>query len=303
MNHTESTNSVSVVVASIVGGAFLDACLTSLEDQVRALDAQVLVVSCGNTDEVARLRRCFPWVKVHHHPKRETIPALRRLGVRQASGGVVAIIEEHCTADAGWLSAALDAHRSGHYGAVGGAVADHAYERLVDWTVYFCEYSISLPPAPTGLVAFLNGANIAYRRDVLLAYDHLLANGYWEATLHPVLLADGVQMLSVPSMVIRHRGPFAFGYYLRQRYWFSRAFAGSRATRLATSQRFMYCTLAPLLPLLLLIRIGSRVWRKRCRPARFVAALPLIVPALAVYVAGECVGYASGPGDALSRVE
>lgn len=293
----------SVVIASIVGGTFLEACLASLETQCAALGAEVLVVSTQSPEETAGWRARFPWATAAHTSDRETVPALRQRGVHAATGDIVAIIEEHCTADPGWLQAALDAHRSGSYGAVGGPVADHDYDRLVDWTVYFCEYSISLPPVPAGAVTFLNGANIAYRREVLVRYDHLLANGYWEASLHPALLADGIELQSVPTMVVRHRGPFEFGYYLRQRYWFSRAFAGSRAAGLGAPQRWAYCALAPLVPPLLLLRIGSRVWQKRCRPGRFVAALPFLVPALTVYVAGELVGYASGPGDALSKVE
>ena len=32
----------------------------------------------------------------------------------------------------------------------GGAVAPDNYDTRVDWVVYFCEYNISLPPAPRG---------------------------------------------------------------------------------------------------------------------------------------------------------
>jgi hypothetical protein len=56
-------------------------------------------------------------------------------------------------------------------------------------------------------------------------------------------------------------------------------------------------------PFLLLARIAMRVWRKRCHVDRFLLSVPLLVPALAVYVAGEWMGYLAGPGDALSKVE
>ena len=36
---------------------------------------------------------------------------------------------------------------------------------------------------------------------------------------------------------------------------------------------------------------------------KFAQSLPLLIPALIVYVAGEFVGYLAGPGDALLRVE
>jgi hypothetical protein len=182
-------------------------------------------------------------------------------------------------------------------------VVDHAYARLRDWVVYFCEYNGSLPPAPDGEVCDLNGANIAYRRHVLMDHQPLLGEGYWEASLHPTLLATDVKFLSVPAMVVQHRGPFAFGYYLQQRYWFSRAFAGARAQTWPAWRRLAYLIAAPLLPAILSGRMARRIWRKRCHVGKFMQSLPLLIPVLTVFVAGEWMGYLAGPGDALSKVE
>jgi glycosyltransferase involved in cell wall biosynthesis len=297
------TPKLSVVIASIVGPPFIDDCLGSLEDQARELGAEVIVAACGTEEYASRISRTFPWVKVLHSPVRETVPELRRRGVDQATGDIVAIIEEHCLADGKWLYNAVRAHSSGDYAAVGGPVADHGYRRLRDWLVYFVEYNGSLPPAPAGEVTFLNGANIAYRRQALVDYHALLGQGYWEASLHPALLVAEMRFLSAPGMAVYHRGPFNLGYYLKQRYWFSRAFAGARAKEMPPSRRLAYLLAAPLLPGVLLARMALRVWSKRCRVGRFVLTLPLFVPALAALVAGEWVGYAAGPGDALSKVE
>ena len=297
------TPELSVVVASIVGPPFIDDCIASLEREAKALGAEVIVVACGTAEYAGRIHRKFPWVRVIHRDKRESVPELRRCGVEQAKGGVVAIIEEHCLAADNWLYQALIGHARGQYGAVGGPIRDHAYRRLQDWVVYFCEYSGHLPPAPNGEVTDLNGANVAYRRSLLLRHAALLAQGYWEVSLHPVLLAEGVRFLSVPDMVVYHRGPFRFTYYLRQRYLFSRAFAGARAGAVPTSRRLAYLVAAPVVPAVLLGRLAWRVWQKRCHVGKFVQSVPLLVPALAVFVAGEWVGYLAGPGDALSKVE
>jgi len=305
MRETKSTESpkLSVIVASNVGPPFIDDCLASLEKEAMALGAEVIVVACGTTEYSARIQQNFPWVRVIQHSQREGVPALRRLGVEEAKGDIVAIIEEHCLAGNNWLRRALSEHMRGDYGAVGGPIADNGYKRLRDWVVYFCEYNGSLPPAPDGEVRDLNGANIAYKQQLLMDHKHLLEEGYWEASLHPVLLAKGVRFLSVPDMVIYHRGPFNLGYYLKQRYWFSRAFAGARAKTLPPSRRVAYLVAAPLVPAILLVRMTWRVWQKRCRVGKFIQSLPLLIPALMGFVAGEWVGYLAGPGDALSRVE
>ncbi|MGH8508945.1 MAG: glycosyltransferase, partial [Gammaproteobacteria bacterium] len=171
------------------------------------------------------------------------------------------------------------------------------------WVVYFCEYNGSLPPAPRGETDQLNDANIAYRRDLLIEHSHLLADGYWTMTMHPVLLAKGTKFLSVPEMVVYHRGPFNFGYYVWQRYLFSRAYAGVRAQAQSTLRRLAYLVGAPLIPVMLLGRMALKVYQKRYRSRQFIRTLPLIIPALIVLVAGEWVGYLLGPGDALAKVE
>ena len=231
------------------------------------------------------------------------MPALRRRGVEQATGEFVAVIEEHCSAKADWLQQALLAHSTGRYGAVGGPVVDFNYPRLRDWVVYFLEYNAALPPVPKGETTDLNDANIVYPRRLLLEHLHLLDEGYWPMTLHPTLLSEGTKLLSAPDMIVYHRGPFNFGYYLRQRFLFSRAFAGVRARTQAPQRRLAYLLGAPLVPVMLLGRMTLRVLQKRHRVGRFIMALPLTVPALVVMVAGEWVGCLLGPGDALSKVE
>jgi hypothetical protein len=181
--------------------------------------------------------------------------------------------------------------------------ADPSLARLRDWVVYFCEYNGSLPPAPSGDTDHLNDANIAYRRRVLLDHRQRLDDGYWPMTLHPTLRAKGIKFRSAPDMVVYHRGPFDFGYYLRQRFWFSWAFAGVRARTQPPLWRLAYLLGAPLVPLVLLARMTRTVLEKRCRVRQFILALPLMVPALFVLVVGEWTGCLLGPGDALSKVE
>ena len=69
------------------------------------------------------------------------------------------------------------------------------------------------------------------------------------------------------------------------------------------SRRLAYLAAAPLVPFILLARMSRRIWNKHCHIDKFALSLPLLIPALTVYAAGEWVGYLAGPGDALSKVE
>jgi len=293
---------VSVVIASIVGAPFIDDCLASVFAQKNAPSFEVIVVDCRGPENVARLARRFPEARFIKLDKRETVPQLRCIGAQQARGEIVAIIEEHCLAAENWL-AALSAAFSPGYVVVGGPVDFRRDSRLRDWITYFVEYNSYLPPWPDGDTYNVGSANAAYKRETLLSNLAVLNDGYWEAALHPKLLAEGKKFRSVPSMIVYHRGPFDYFYYLRQRYLFSRAFSGARRGTISAAQRTFYLLAAPAIPLLLLSRIASRVFAKRCYPNKFLLSLPLLIPAMTSYVAGEWMGYAFGPGHALMEVE
>ena len=302
-NNRRSNPRISVVVASKVGAPFIHQCLTSLVKEAAELEAEVIVVAAGESSYAEHIAAVFPWTKVVHAGDLSKVPALRRRGVDEARGEIVAIIEEHCSAAPDWLNRTLAAHSTGIYGAVGGPIVDYDYSRLRDWVVYFLEYNGALPPYSRGETFDLNDANIAYRREILISHRNLLDDGYWPMTMHPTLISKGIKLLSVPEMIVHHRGPFDFGYYLHQRYLFSRAFAGVRAKSQSATRRAAYLAGAPFIPIVLLSRMASRVVQKRCRVGKFVATLPLMIPALIIFVAGEWVGYLFGPGDALSKVE
>jgi glycosyltransferase involved in cell wall biosynthesis len=294
---------ISVIVASKVGAPFIDQCLASIRAEVQALGAEAIVVAAGAQDYAARLAHDYPWARIVHAPELHKVPELRRRGLEVSSGEHIAVIEEHCSAAEDWLRKAIAAHARGDYAAVGGPVADSDYDRLPDWAVYFMEYNSALPPWHAGETGHLHDVNIMYRREALVAHAAVLGEGYWPMTLHPTLVAEGRKFLSVPDMLVYHRGPFPFAYYLRQRYLFSRAFAGVRARSQGTARRWAYVLGGPLVPFFLLARMGVTVVRKRRRVGKFVRALPLLAPALVVMVAGEWVGCLLGPGDALSQVE
>jgi len=293
--------SVSLVIASLVGPPFIDECIESVEQQAKSRGTEVIVVACGTAEYAGRIARKFPWVRVIHRAERETVPELRLHGVDAATGEIIAVIEEHCLAAPDWLSRAVEGFKGEECGVVGGPVVNRGYSRLRDWVVYFVEYNNYLPPWRDGERHDLGSANIAYSRALLLKYREYLTGGYWEAGLHPRLWADGVKFRPVPEMKVHHRGPFNYGYYLGQRYWFSRAFSGAR--KLPLVRRLAYFIASPVVPFLLLARMAGRVSDRNCHFGKFIQALPLLIPALIVYTAGEFVGYLAGPGDALLKVE
>jgi Glycosyl transferase family 2 len=293
---------LSIVIASCIGPPFITRCLESLGSQRGGVDVEFLVVDRAGGRVAALIERDFPWVTLVRRPPGESVPDLRRHGIEAARSSHVAIIEEHCVARGDWIATLLSCMRD-PVAATGGVVADAAYPRLVDWAVYFTEYNGYLPPGNRGETRDVCAANCLYRREVLLRHLATAGSGYWEAGLHQTLLAAGERFRTEPELVVYHTGPFRFGYYLRQRFLFSRGFAGIRRQRVSTGFRLAYLLLAPCLVPLLWGRMALRVVARRRRIGRFLLAQPYLVPVIAIYVLGEWMGFLAGPGGSLSRIE
>lgn len=298
-----SESKISVVVASGAGGEFLFRCLASLAPQVAPAQAELIVVDRMGEATRARLAREFPSVRVVAAPSdhRATVPEMRRIGVEIACGEIVAILEEHCTAPAGWLDRIVSNFHSDD-AAIGGPILDDRFDRLRDWCVFFSEYHNFMPPWPDGERSMLNGANIAYSRAKLMKYRDLLDTGYWEVVLHPRLVQDG-RFRAVGSIGAHHTGPFDYGYYLHQRYLLSRVWGGTQKDLVPFHKRVAHLVLGPIFPLFLFLRVTSRVLEKKQYLGKYLLALPLLVPAWFCYALGEWLGYLLGPGEALKEVE
>ncbi len=297
-----SVPQLSIVIASCVGPPFITRCLESLDDQRAQADIECIVIDRAGGAVAAGIERDFPWATVIRRPPQESVPDLRRRGIPAARASHVAIIEEHCVARADWITTLLRCARE-PFAAIGGVVADAAYTRPMDWAVYFTEYNGYMPPGIRSETDDVCAANCIYRRDVLLQYLPAAGSGYWEAGLNHRLRAAGERFRTEPDLVVSHTGPFRLGYYLRQRYLFSRAFAGIRRPHVSPAFRVAYLALAPVLIPLLWARMALRVFAKRRRIGAFVRAQPFLPPILASYVLGEWMGFLTGPGDSLSKIE
>jgi len=299
---------LSVIIASCVGPPFITRCLKSLEGQRGQAEIEFIVVDRAGGEIAAGIKRDFPWVRLLSRPAGESVPDLRRRAIEVAEADYVAIIEEHCVAREDWIATILRCVEEGQRGqapvaAIRGIVADADYNRLMDWAVYFTEYNSYMPPLARGTTDDVCAANCVYRRDLLIRHLPETGSGYWEAVLNQTLIAAGERFLSEPDLVVYHTGPFGFSYYLRQRFLFSRAFAGVRREHVSAGFRLAYLFFAPLLVPLLWARTASRVWSKRHRVDKFIRVLPHLVPITATYVLGEWVGFLAGPGDSLSKIE
>jgi len=298
---------LSVIIASVNGPPMIDECLAALAAQRHDSTPEIIVVDVTGESTVRLIEARYPWVKVVPLAERLSIPNLQVVGLAHATGDVIAIIEDHCIVDQAWCETIIGVHRAEpDYIAVGGAVENGSCERLVDWAVFFCEYSDFMPPLSRRCTTSIPGNNVSYKRrafDEMGVSRETLTQGFWDQTLHKALLAQGQKFLMEPNMVVYHKKHFGFWYFLRQRFLYSRYYTGRISASAPLSRRVVRTVATLGLAPLLLARVASRVIRKRRYLQQFLFALPPLVVFTVVWAAGEIVGSLLGPGNSLREIE
>lgn len=293
---------VSVVIPSVSGLPALRRCLDALARQDSAVVSEIVVVDrCGDGTRDA-IRRQFPGVHVLAAGPRTSIPALRVQGIAAARGKVIAILEDHCNVAPGWMDTAARAHAAGHR-VVGGAVENGSVRRLVDWAAFFCEYAPFMPPLLRGEAAAITGNNSLYDRALLEELGPELRDELWEWFLHRRLAARGARFHCEPALVVVHEKEFSIGYFLAQRYHYSRSFTAMRLAGAPRWRRLAFAAATPLLPAVVLGRITATVARKGRHRGRFVQAFPLLVLFVLGWAWGDAAGALLGAGHSLEKVE
>ena len=303
MKTTAEPPFISVVIASVNGAPSILKCLDALVSQQGDVPYEILVMDrCGESVRQAIAERFpQPQVLVAGFEGMPSIPKLRALGMARARGAVVAILEDHCNVNPKWMTTAFRLHESGQR-VMGGPVENGATS-LVDWAVFYVEYARFMPPVPFGVVDAVAGSSALYDRALLETIGPELKDDVWESFMHQRMKEMGVDFWCEPDLRVIHDKEFGFGYFMSQRYHYSRAFAGMRLAGAPAWKRLAYAAATPLLPPLLVLRMARLVLPKPGHASRFAATLPLVLTFMASYAWGEAVGALLGPGDSLARVE
>ena len=312
MNHAPAspapsavTPFISVVIASVNGFPWIGACLAALTTQRGGIAYEVLVLDrCGEKVR-EEIRRQFGQTEIRVIPVEgyPSIPKLRGLGMAAARGRMIGILEDHCNVPPTWFQSIERAHLAGHR-VIGSGVENGAVDRIIDWAVFFCEYSKFMPPVQGGVGREIPGNCAVYDRQALDLVGPEIYQEVWESFIHRRLAEEGVEFFCDPEMTVSHKREFPFNYFMSQRYHYSRSYSGMRLHGAPLQRRLMYAVATPfLLPPLLLWRMATTIRRKGRRKKEFLLAVPVICIFLLSWAWGECVGALYGPGDSLARVE
>jgi hypothetical protein len=295
------TPPLSVVIGLVNPPEHVERTLAALAPQAAATGAEVIVVSRLGSSVDARLARRHPFARVVSRVGATPLTRLRAHGLRLARGALVAVTEDHCTPPADWIERFL-ADRPAPSEAVAGVVENGATERLRDWAAFLAEYADAMPPLCARPDSpYLPTNNVVYGRDLVPRVAELLEQDLWEWFLYAELLAAG-RVRRDAMQVVRHDRRFDVGYYVSQRWHLSRSYAAMRTReRAAGRPRWILATAA--LPALQTARTARACVEKRRNVRELALTLPLLWAYFTVGAVGELVGYVTGGGRSLERVE
>ena len=280
--------------------------LDALGHQEGDFTYQTIVADRCNDAISAWISEAYPDIHVLICPPETGIPKMRTLALQQANGKYVVITEDHCLPPSDWLASIERTFRKApeETVAVGGCVENGVVERTLDWATFFCEYSHFLMPINEGKTDQLPGMNVAYLRSALeqFAYERLV-EGFWETTVHPLLCLGQQCFIASNDIVVLHCKRFSFGFFVRQRFIYSRYYAGQRFSHRQFIQRVAAAVGSFALPGLLVYRWIRDIQIKKRLYMEFCRALPILIVLAVIWAAGEIAGYVLGPGDALAKIE
>lgn len=159
---------VSIIVCSYNGGSMLEQCLRSLMDLVYP-DYEVILVDDGSTDDTRKIAARFPTVRAIHQ-ENQGLSAARNVGLRAATGEIIAYTDSDCFVDPHWLTHLVYQLQASDAAAAGGP-------NLTPDDGWVAACVAASPGQPTHVLEndqtaeHIPGCNMAYWREALEAIN------------------------------------------------------------------------------------------------------------------------------------
>lgn len=283
--------SVTVAVVGICSREHLERCLSGLGAQQDAPAFDIVVVHDPHIVGIPEVAERYPAVRVVSNEGQRTPLELAARAIREASGDVVLLTEDHCIPAPDWVGVLVREVLQPDRAAVGGLVETDPGASSIDWAFYYVDFFRYSQAIPAGPSPSLTVCNVAYRREHLDAVADK-----WQTIFHETAINDALRgrfgpLWLTPAARVSMRRNVRFGDAVYERYAFGRLFSCTRLEFASGLRRLYYLLFSPALPLLLLYRMGRKAAGERASIRRFLHALPQLTALVAAWSWGEWLGY------------
>jgi glycosyltransferase involved in cell wall biosynthesis len=287
---------LSIVVVTRGGKQYLDRCLESLTHAESNAGFEVIIPVDESLDHISTLEARYPAWKFLRTAGICSFAQLRSIGVKTATGRVVAVTEDHCLPDRNWVQAIIDAHATEPV-AIGGTVEMSGTVDALNQAMYFHDYLRYMLPFASGETSMLSTANASYKMTALRAIADVWHLEFHAEVVHDALVAAGGRLWLSPDIVVNQHRDLEIEHALRDRYAFGRLSGSIHASRTSSAIRILNALLSPGRPLLMIVQLVPLILRRRRNGWRLLAALPAMVMLSTAWACGECMGYFTRKAD------
>jgi hypothetical protein len=290
---TMASAALTISVGTAAGWPAVEPCVRSFLADARATGSQVLIADGSGRPPPTDpdILETVTWRSLDD----KSVFRLVQSNLAIASGSIVALMEDHCTARPGWVAGILRAHAENpEPAAVGGAIENGTTASSLEWASYLMTQGAHMAPLRNGpATRIANEANISFRRSAL---EGLLGDPMGFMTIRATrALADrGELLVNDDRIVVDHYERLGARATAVIHFDDGRTISGWRRPSM-TRTDWLRVFGAPILPLYRTGRvIRNGVAKGRART--LATALPWIVALEYCHEAGELAGYLAGPG-------
>lgn len=215
--------SVSIIIPTFNGARRIGKCLDALLEQSRTLDAEILVVDDGSTDNTAEVAGHYSGVRLISQ-KNAGPAAARNRGVHEAHGEIILFTDDDCVPTRDWLDLMLAPLKAAEVVGTKGTYKTHQKSLAARFVQIEYEDRYRLMANLPG-IDFIDTYSAAFRRGKFLetgGYDTSFPVACAEdIELSYRMSARGWKMKFVPQAVVYHTHPDTVWRYLKKKYKFA----------------------------------------------------------------------------------
>jgi glycosyltransferase involved in cell wall biosynthesis len=160
---------VSVIVCAYNGERTVDSCLASLET-LNYPNYEVIVVNDGSNDRTKEISERYKYVRLINQAN-QGLSAARNVGLRAATGDIIAYTDCDCMVDPDWLMHLVARFLTSDFGAVGGPNLPPPDNSMVANCVAVSPGAPAHVLLDDEIAEHIPGCNMAFRREALEAID------------------------------------------------------------------------------------------------------------------------------------
>ncbi len=200
---------VSIVLPTYRGTQTIDRCLDALLPSTAERSYELIIVDSSDdetADLIDRRIRGVPRTRLIRSETRLSVGEARNRGVGEASGEIIAFVDQDCLVPRHWAQKLVLALQENDVDGVGGSLGMANPGNLSGAVLYFLEFMGFFPSrgAPRSRPRFLLGCNAAYRRSVVRRVPFPEINMGEDVIFSAQVRGCGFETLYEPSIQVEH---------------------------------------------------------------------------------------------------